>query len=262
MKLCFRELCWIFSIPMFVFFSVWSVNSYAEDRVELKTDFQDTQPKYIANLDGTFSGLCVELLHLIEQKSKYRFKYPKGFVPNKRVYKNLKDGVTDVHCGLARNTEREQIYQFGESIYPVKHLVAIRADDPVSVNSFDDIRKLGNKGTILTPMGTATYDYLLKQGGLRIDDGGKTPEANLEKLANGRGRFFYYHDLGLLYEINRPLNQGKFRALPTAFLEYEHWMVFSKAVAPAIVEDISRTIRFVKNTKEYQEIINRYLKVE
>jgi ABC-type amino acid transport substrate-binding protein len=235
---------------------------YTADTVELKTEFQETEPKYLKNSDGSFGGLCVDLLRLIEQKSKYRFKYPQDFVPTKRLHQNLENRQTDVHCGLALSAEREQVLRYGVPLYTVQLLVAVRADDPIHVQGLDDIRRLGEHGRILTPMGTATYDYLVEQGGLLVDDGGKTPDKNLEKLESKRGRFFFYQSLNLLYEIHKAKNQGKFKVLPASFRDYDHWMVFSKALDDAIVNDILEVISAVKATPEYQEIVDRYLKVE
>ena len=68
----------------------------------LKTEYQDTQPKYIRHADGSFSGLCVELLERIGQVADIRFEQPGDFVPRRRIEHNLGTGQIDLHCGLRK----------------------------------------------------------------------------------------------------------------------------------------------------------------
>ena len=89
------------------------------------------------------------------------------------------------------------------ALYKVNHIVAVLKEDMVEVNSFDDIRRLGKDGKVMTTFGTSTKRYLDKQGGLIIYDHGKTITANLKMLLRNRGRFVYYHNLGLITSIKK-----------------------------------------------------------
>ncbi len=194
---------------------------------------------------------------MIEKKSNYRFKYSDKFTPQKRIYYYLMEGIIDVHLGLSRSSAREKVFVHGVPLYTVNHLAAVRSDDAVEIDGFDDIRMLGDKGIILTPMGTGVSKYLLKREGLQIDDGAKNMNNNLQKLQSKRGRFVYYHSLGLLYEVNKPVNRGKFRVLPLSFREYQHWIVFSRKVDPKVIEAISKVIKSAKRSGEWDQVLDQ-----
>lgn len=247
-------------IYLLVFFCLFSVSAFG--KTILKIEFQNTQPKYFLDKSGAGSGLIVELMNEIERHANVEFTYPKKYIPAKRLQRNLELGNTDVHLGLARNAKREKIYIFGEPLYTVKHLVAVNKGDTVNVKTFDDIRVLRKDGVLLTPTGTGTYRYIFKQGGLQIDDGADNLSKNFEKLTRKRGRFVYYHSLGLLHELNKPQFKGKFKVLPASFREYEHWIVFSKKLEPGIIKKVNSAIKDSKKGGDWSRIVDKYLRVK
>ena len=82
--------------------------SFAQEKKELKIEFQDIPPKYLTNSDGSYYGLCYEIMKVIEKKSGYAFIYPKAVFPIKRIQTDLENGSEDIQLGLTRTPERER----------------------------------------------------------------------------------------------------------------------------------------------------------
>lgn len=225
----------------------------------VRTDFQDTQPKYVKNVDGSFSGLCLDLLSLIEKNSSIKFTHGSDFVPQKRIIARLTDGETDVHCGFAKTPEREEALNYAEPLYNVSYVLVARADDTVIVSSMEDVKKLGRDGSVLGVFGTSSNDKLRKMG-LAVDDAGKDTDVNLDKLLAGRGRFFVYHDLGTVYEMNQPKYKGKFKLVPVDIESYQHWLVFSKKAPESLKNEMLQVIKKLKASGDWGKVTSKYVK--
>lgn len=227
--------------------------------IPVRVDFQNTQPKYIKNPDGSFGGLCLELMALIEGRSSFKFVYSKDFATGQRITANLVSGETHAHFGLGITAEREAVMTFAEPLYELSYVAIANAADRVDVRSLDDIKKLGNDGVVVTVFGTTVKQKLLKYG-LTVDEGGRTPPMNFDKLIAGRGRFFVYHDLGTFYGMNAPEYKGKFRVLPVTIESYEQWLVLSKKAPAQLVEGLPRVIRELKASGAWGRVTAKYLK--
>jgi len=228
--------------------------------IELNTAAQDSAPKYFLDENKIISGLCIDIMKAIENVDKnIRFTGYNRFVPFKRIKKMLKNGEMDIFFGFVKNKSRLKDYIFlDEPLYKVNHVIAVLREDNVIINNFDDIRKLGNDGKILTTFGTSTGRFLEKQGGLKIDDSGKTILANLKMLIRKRGRFVYYHNLGLVTTIKKENLENKIIILPSSFREYSQYIVFSKNVSKEVIQNIKKALLKVKNNGTLDKIYLKY----
>lgn len=229
--------------------------------IELKTAAQDSAPKYFKLKNGKMGGLCVDIMQAIEKiDPEIKFVGHETFLPFKRMAQQLENGDIHVFFGFVKNKSREEKYNFVNiPLYQVNHVVAIRSDDNVDVKSFDDIRALGNDGKILTIFGTSTYRYLNKQGGLQIDDGGKNIPAVLKMLLLKRGRFAYYHNLGLATSIRNEGLQDKVKILPTSFREYYQYAAFSKKIPQETVVEVEKALKKLSASGELARILDKYI---
>lgn len=227
--------------------------------IELNTAAQDSAPKYFLE-NNNMKGLCIDIMEAIEKiDPKIKFKGQNRFIPFKRIKKMLKTGELDLFFGFVKNVSREKEYVFIEpALYNVNHVVAVRSDDDVDVKSFEDIRKLGANGAILTTFGTSTRRYLEKQGGLIIDDGSKTVISNLKKLLRKRGRFFYYHNLGLVTSIRNINLENKIKILPTSFREYSQYVAFSKKVPADTIAKVKVALEKLALNGKLELIFKKY----
>lgn len=231
---------------------------------DLRTAAQKSTPKYITfdhNEENKIGGLCVDIMRAIEGLDKnIKFIGDQNYLPFKRMQTRLENGELDVFFGFVKNESRAEKFIFIDPpLYSVKHVVAIRKNDDVNINSFEDIRKLGEKGTILTIFGTSTHRYLLKQEGLIVDQGGKTIPANLNKLLARRGRFVYYHNLGLIDSINRTNLGKKIKILPASFQEYQQYVAFSKKVSSEKVKKVQSALEKLSQSGELKKILQKYM---
>ncbi|MCP4673446.1 MAG: transporter substrate-binding domain-containing protein [Desulfobacula sp.] len=193
--------------------------------INLKTPAQDLYPKFFISSSGEMSGLLIDIMRAIENEvPNLRFIGKKSddieFVPWKRMQWWLEKGEIDVIFGIAKTEKRiKKGFIFIDiPLYTVNNIFAVRGDDDLQLNSFEDVEKLGDKGIILAIPGTATFRFLEKQKyNLRVDSGGQTAAQNFKKLLKGRCRFFFFHDLGILSTIKKEKYQGKIKTLPKVF---------------------------------------------
>ena len=155
----------------------------------LKTSFDNNPPKFMKNDNGKFMGLCVELLELISQDTGIHFQHSSDFIPKKRYRMQLESGKIDLMLGLSKNKKREQIYQFGEPLYSVKLVGVVPKSHTAALNSLNSINTFLSGQRALSVYGSGSAKSIKKYG-VKLDDGGRTVEANLTKMSKGRGKLF------------------------------------------------------------------------
>ena len=189
--------------------------------IDLRTAAQESIPKYFKLADNTMGGICIDIIKAIEDvEPRITIHGYQDFLPFKRLQNNLRSGQLDVFFGLKKTEERREIYQFLDiPLYHLNYVLAARIDDAVHIKSFDDVRSLGEQCRVLTVYGTAACQFIRNEGGIRVDEGAKSPEILLKKLVNGRGRFAFYHDLGLRSIIRKNHLEHQVKILPPQIRE-------------------------------------------
>lgn len=231
-------------ITFLLFFIGVPFSSFADNLIELKTAAQESFPKYYKSSDNKMCGVCIDIIRSIEEADpEIKFTGYKNFLPFKRLQSYLEKGKLDVFFGFKKTAAREQKLHFlNIPLYQINYVVAVRAEDEIKIESFNDIRAMGEKGLILTVFGTSANNFLHKQGNLLIDDAARTPSIALKKLLAGRGSFVFYHDLGLKSIINNLELENKVKILPVSFLTYWHYAAFSKQVPAAAIERVRNAL--------------------
>ncbi len=228
--------------------------------MELKTAAQESAPKYYTIERNKMAGICIDIMNAIESfDPEINFSGYEDFLPFKRLQMYLENGEIDVFFGFKKTTKREERYNFLDvPLYQVNYVIATLVDDNTNIHDFEDIRSLGSKGRILTVSGSAASRFLQRQGGLLIDDSARSPSTLLKKLAGGRGRLAFYHDLGLRTMIERENLEHKIKILPTSFSKYHHYAAFSKNIPPGTVSKVGRAIKGLINNGELARIKRKY----
>lgn len=205
-------------------------------------------------------GVCIEIMQALQRLDpELHFTGIADSMSTARVEKELETGRLDVFFGFLKTPERLRRFQFADPpLFMQSSRVAVRSDDPVRVMSFDDIRALGLNGVILATQGTAHVSFLNKQGGLIVDDGARTSDANLRKLVMGRGRFYYQGDLNLGFDIQAYGYAGRVRMLPVTFNHEGQYVVFSRRVSAVVVARVARGLQELERRGELQAIYRRY----
>lgn len=230
------------------------------DLLVLRTAAQDgLLAKFdISNKDRP--GICLEIISALQQADpELRFTGLATSMATARVEHELRKGGIDVFLGLLKTPERLRDFRFVEpALFMQSSVVAVRADDPVDVKTFDDIRRLGADGIIMSTQGTAHIAFLKAQPGLLIDDGALNSEANLNKLVLGRGRFFYQGDLNIAFDIAQYGFTDRVRVLPAVFRREGQYLVFARSVSDAVVLRVQKALEKLERSGQLHAIYQRY----
>lgn len=229
---------------------------------EFKTSFIDgSYPRfYIEEKNGNkaMAGMCIDMMKAFEQKApEIRFSYKVRLTPFARLKQELKENSIQAAFGMARNPEREKIYQYTDTpLYPVKFVLFALASDKKAgdIKTLEDIQAHGGK--VLGLRGTnAIKVFREKTGHLNIPiEVVGTMEQNVKKVLGKRGSFFTYNHIDAIGTIKKMGYQNKFVSLPIVTKEAWHWLVFSKKVPREIVEKANMVLKDMKQSGKLMEI--------
>ena len=225
----------------------------------IKTEFQNSFPKYYLQ-KGKMTGLCIDIIKAIELQdpSLHIFK-TNSFKSFKRIQSNLEKGDIDLIFCFARNKEREEKFLFLDTpLYQVNHLLIARANDNIQIDNFKQLSQF-KEGAILTVFGTSTARHLKSQSQATVDAGARTIRLNLKKLQYGRGRLFYFHDLGTVNTIKAFFNEDDFRVIRGNFKRYNHYIAFSKKVSQETVTKVDNALKAIQASGQLKQITQNYL---
>jgi len=228
--------------------------------IDLKTAAQESAPKYFIIGNNKMAGVCVEIMQAIEDiEPQINFTGYHEFLPFIRLQSYLEKGLLDVFFGFKKTAKRKEKYSFVEvPLYPLNYVIAVRIDDTVESASFDDLRKLDGNGKLLTVRGTAASKFLQEEGFL-FEDGARSPAMLLKMLIAKRGRFAFYHDLGLRHVIKLNNLDKDVRILPNTYFKYYHFAAFSNDTPLETIEVVRGALQHLSNTGKLDEIYDKYL---
>lgn len=235
---------------------------------ELKTKFiQGSYPRFYVekqNGNDAIAGMCIDMMKAVEKKiPEIQFTYKPRLTPFARIKHELAKNDIQAVFGMARNPEREKIYQYTDTpLYPVKFVIMALASDKKAreIKTLEDIQAHGGK--VLGLRGTnAVKVFEKKTGHLNIPvEVVASLEQNVKKVLMGRGKFFTYNHIDALGTIKKMGHQDQFITLPITTKETSHWLAFSKEVPKEIVEKASNALKELEQSGELQEITDKYLK--
>lgn len=226
-----------------------------------RTCAQDFYPKFY-HRKNEMRGYSVDIINALKRLDKnIDFQGHDGFCSIPRIEQDLLVGRKDLFVGAFKTPEREQKFNFLEvPLYNLKYVVVVRKGDNVKISSFEDIRKLGKEGIILTLVGTGLQNYLEQQSNLKIEAVASSLEANLRMLENGHGRFLFTVDLGLKALLNQAPWINKFAILPAVFGEKPQFIMTSKKLPPKDVAPLLAALKRLQSSGELERIFQTYKK--
>lgn len=227
----------------------WQIRTTGQEANTLKFD--------PANLKAP--GFSVELMRELQRANPdLRFVGQEVLRPVKRIDLELESGVLDVFFGLVRTDARESRLQVFDTLYTQAAQLAVRASDPVAVQTLEDIRALGLDGSIGVPKGSAYADMLRAEGGLLLDDGVASVTATLRKLITGRVRFVFFSDALLRKYIQDEGLEQKIRLLPARFSTQEVCLVASRQAPPEMVARLRAALERLRASGELRRLQDKY----
>lgn len=229
----------------------------APPQIVLRTAGQASSPKYTGgDEEKPQAGIAVEVMRAIEVLDPgLNFVGSEHIKPFARIQSELERGQLQVFFGMARTPRQEQRFTFLEPpLYVAADIFYVRADDPIVVNSLEDIRASG--GGILTWEGTVQHDYVQRQG-LKLSGTAKSIELGLRMLQGGRGRFWYGSELSSTAKLQELKLEGQIRPV---FVNSSHgrYVVVTKPLAPDTQGRLSEALATLKQRGELDRIFLKY----
>jgi ABC-type amino acid transport substrate-binding protein len=224
----------------------------------LRTAVQEgPPPKFILGKDG-LTGHCPDILHAIERLDpQLKFDIDAVAHPIRRLEQGIKNGQLDVMCAMLSTPEREQAaLRLPTVLYTIRERLVARADDPVEINSYDDLAGLHE---LVATLPGASYVNDLRLHGIRVDTASGDSQTNLRKIVSGRLRFFYISDLTAAYFIRIEGFEGKLRILPVSLHEQPLYFWASRALDAAVVQRLEKALAALRANGELERIYRSYL---
>lgn len=230
---------------------------------EIRTAAQEaSEPKFVTILnDGKpeVGGICVDIMRAIEHVDpRLKFVGDNTWQPLARMEAGLLAGNLDAVCGLLRSKPRDTQYTYVPTpLFSVNYHLVVRADDDIRINSWDDVRKLGNDGIVLVINGFGIIKRLQDEKVI-IDSGAYTSKTNFAKLLAGRGRFYYHRSPGIEAEIRQAGVEGKVRILPKPMHTEKFHLVVSKGVSAETVDRLNNALIVLERNGELARLQRKW----
>jgi len=219
-----------------------------------------TDPKFIDAGDGRVIGVCVDIFRTIERIDPgLVFIGDQQWLPLVRAHAEVANHQHDALCAIQRTPEREVQYNYIDvPLIPLRFHLLARADDQVVIHSWDDVRRLGANGVILTNRGFGTTEALERIGDLSFSASAADPMNNLQKLVARRGRFFLHRGPGLKSFLQRSGYGAKVKILPQIMYQTETYMALGTHVDPAVTARVRRAIEQMERTGELARLLKKW----
>lgn len=258
-----KHTCWA-ALPLWLWLAASCPPSLAappSPTILLRTAAQEgTEPKFIAAGKDRISGLCIDIMRAVEQADPgLRFAGDQRWKPLVRAYSELESGVEDVQCAVQRTRERERRFNFiGPALYAIEYHLLARAGDPVSIASWDDVRKLAPDNVVLVNRGFAAGDVLAAIGGIDVDASSTSQDLNLQKLLAGRGRLYFHRSPGLQKLLERTGTAGKVKILPPVMYSAKLYFATSKQLDSQVAARLAAALEQLAKNGELERLTRKW----
>jgi len=235
----------------------------AHAQIAIRTTSQtDTAPKYIARSNqpsAPVEGLCIDIDRAIERlDNSLHFTGEQSWMPPNQVIGELGKGHLDMGCGFMKTDERKQFHFIDPPLFTTDLVLVARADDPVVIHNWDDLRALGDKSVILVDHDYALVGTLKEHGDLHYDDTTWGLKENLQKLRAGKGRFYLHRLLGLVDGIKRAGMNSDVRILPTSLYRQSYYMVFAPQASTDMVQRTQKAVATLSKNGDLLKLLQKW----
>lgn len=213
-------------------------------------------PKWIASAPA-LSGLCPDILAAIEKvEPRLRFSVPADPRSLPVLEQGLETGKIGAACALLDTERRRQIADIvGPPLYMVRHRLAARRNDPITIGSMAELIRLR---PLINTQRNAGYAGQLRALGLDVDDSSGDNSVNLKKIVAGHGRFFYINELTLHWMMAAEPFKGKVRMLDWLVKEEPIYFHISKKAPPGAARLVDQALAKLKDNGELARIYARW----
>jgi ABC-type amino acid transport substrate-binding protein len=235
----------------------------ARAQITIRTAAQtDTIPKFIAHSsqqNAPVDGLCVDIDRAIERiDPTLHISGDQNWMPANRVITELNAGHLDMGCGLVKTPERKNLRFIEPPLFTSDFVLIARANDPVVIHNWADLRALGDQAIILVDHDYGIVNTLAAQTGLHYDDSTLGLTENLQKLRAGKGRFYIHRLLGLVDGIKRANMNADVRILPVSLDRQSYYMIFAQQVPNEMVQRAQKAIAAMIKSGEMMKLQQKW----
>jgi polar amino acid transport system substrate-binding protein len=219
-----------------------------------------TEPKFLRADSGAVVGLCTDILRALERIDPgLRFTGDQQWMPVTRVMTELAAGAQDAACAMQHTPDRDRKFIYLQpALFEVDYVLLARSDDPVEINSWDDLRGLRPEPIVLVNRGFAVSATLESIPGIHVDASTTDTKLNLEKLVAGRARLYFHRGPGIQRMLERAGVANKVRVLPGSLLHTASYLVLAKHVDAAIAERLRLALAQLEKSGELQTIVRKW----
>jgi ABC-type amino acid transport substrate-binding protein len=217
---------------------------------------QNSEPKYLPNTQG----LCDQIYgHLAKRlaSSGITTRVDAEAYPIKRILKLMEAEQAQVFCGAGKTESRKK--QFGFSsvpVYQVSYVVVAHEDETVIPESFEEFETNGIELGVF--YGTSSGSWVKDNTEVKISDNHHSLDNVTKMMANRELlKYFYYHDLGLNYYIEK--HELPLKVLPTRFRVIPQWLIYSKNLPVEIREKLDTALEEITESGQLQKIQDQFL---
>lgn len=206
-------------------------------------------------------GICLEIIRAIERVDpEIKFNGLEIKASTSRMVDYLVHGDIDVYFGLLKTPQRLSTVDFIDPpLFSMQQVLIVRRGDPIQVDSWDAIRKLGRNGVVLSVADSGQSAFLKAQPGLHLDSSAYTVMANVKKLLAERGRFIFVSENNVRKTLEEMGATDQVTVLRPAFLKPDTLhLAFSRRVSPEMVSRIVEAIKLLERSGEMNRIRKRY----
>jgi ABC-type amino acid transport substrate-binding protein len=235
----------------------------AQGAVTLRTAAQtESEPKFVAAAQAgepVVQGICIDIFRAIEKvDGDLQFTGDQSWSPSVRIDATMQAGLLDVACGMAKIPSREQDRMLPPPLFTLHYVLVARADDPVSIASWQDVQRLPDNNVVLSLHGTGPSRQLATIPALRVDAGSISVQQNLHKLLIGRGRFFYTRLPAQNPLIRNYCALHRIRVLPAVMHDAPVYMMVGRHVPQATVQRLSHALHKLRDSGKLDRLAKKW----
>ncbi len=213
---------------------------------------EDDKPIAFIGEDGKLTGFAVEVVHEIQKRVGNTDEIK--MAPWARGLNEIDTKPDTMLFAMARNAERNPLYQWIGPIDEAKYGFFVRADSNIKITKLDDAKKVKSIGVY---RGDIRDQYLTKEGFTNLERT-KDNVANFKKLMFGR--IDMYSSTPGSARIEAELAGFKFSDVKLAyiFMKTQLYIAASKGTNPAIITKWNKALTSMKQDGSFKAIYKKY----
>jgi len=233
----------------------YAVKAMVPSLIQLHTEI-DPPFNYLSEVSGaqgTFLGSSVEIVNEIQAQSSY--KNPINITSWAAGYKTLQFMPNYALFTTARTPEREDLFQWVGPISSTTACFYTTTASGIQIQTLDEAKALG---TIATPQGWFSHDFLIENGFQNILATASTSKEAFNQLMSGEADALLLYETGVKWlcdETGTPQSDIS-KQLETAY--YKDYIAFSLNTPSSIVAEWQSNLDAMKADGRFESIWNKW----